>query len=114
MYLVWVPERVERRFGKEGKERLLKEMERVGWEIIEPDGIKKHAKPGDTVVLVGGDELFPFKKVENPTHDPDLYVYTDNLYASLDDDYLIPELALSRLPDGGSLDLLIALLRSIG
>ncbi|RKZ24332.1 hypothetical protein DRQ20_07200 [bacterium] len=114
MYLVWVPERVERRFGKEGKERLLKEMERVGWGIIEPDGIKKRAKPGDTVVLVGGDELFPFKKVENPTHDPDPYVYTDNLYASLDDDYLIPELALSRLPDGGSLDLLITLLRSIG
>ena len=62
--------------------------------------------------LIGGDDLLPFARLENPTQDQDEVVLSDNLYASRDPTYLIPERATGRFPDGGgeSEGMLVALL----
>ena len=62
--------------------------------------------------LIGGDDLLPFARLENPSQDIDEVVLSDNLYASRDPTYLIPERATGRFPDGGgnSEALLVALL----
>lgn len=62
--------------------------------------------------LIGGDDLLPFARLENPSQDMDEVVLSDNLYASRDPTYLIPERATGRFPDGGgnSEALLVALL----
>ncbi|MBN1485829.1 MAG: hypothetical protein JXA37_14035 [Chloroflexia bacterium] len=52
--------------------------------------------------LIGGDELLPFASLPNPSEDADEHVPSDNLYASRDPTYLIPERAVGRLPDGGA------------
>ncbi|MGC8872841.1 MAG: tetratricopeptide repeat protein, partial [Chloroflexia bacterium] len=53
------------------------------------------------LLLIGGDDLLPFARLPNPTDDADETVPSDNLYASRDPTYLIPERAVGRLPDGG-------------
>ncbi len=62
--------------------------------------------------LIGGDDLLPFARLENPSQDIDEVVLSDNPYASRDPTYLIPERATGRFPDGGgsSEGLLVALL----
>ncbi|MGC8958314.1 MAG: tetratricopeptide repeat protein [Chloroflexia bacterium] len=62
--------------------------------------------------LIGGDDLLPFARLENPAQDMDEVVLSDNLYASRDPTYLIPERATGRFPDGGegSERMLVALL----
>ncbi len=62
--------------------------------------------------LIGGDDLLPFARLENPSQDVDEVVLSDNLYASRDPTYLIPERATGRFPDGGgsSEGFLVALL----
>jgi tetratricopeptide (TPR) repeat protein len=54
------------------------------------------------LLLVGGDDLLPFARLDNPTEDSDESVPSDNLYASRDPTYLIPERAVGRIPDGGT------------
>lgn len=67
--------------------------------------IKKKLKH---VLVVGGDTIIPFHRVQNPTYssdDPDTEVLTDNPYASTDEDILIPERSLGRMPDSRSAEL---------
>ncbi len=54
------------------------------------------------LLLIGGDDLLPFARVPNPSEDADKLVPTDNLYASRDPTYIIPERATGRLPDMGA------------
>ncbi len=54
------------------------------------------------LLLVGGDDLVPFARLPNPGEDDDEVVPSDNLYASRDPTYLIPERAVGRIPDDGS------------
>jgi Flp pilus assembly protein TadD len=54
------------------------------------------------LTLVGGGSLLPFALLPNPSEDTDEAVPSDNLYASRDPTYLIPERATGRLPDDGS------------
>ncbi len=54
------------------------------------------------LTLIGGDALLPLAPLPNPTEDGDEVVPSDNLYASRDPTYLIPERATGRLPDDGS------------
>src|SRR4030042_3520466 len=56
----------------------------------------------DFLMLLGGDGVIPFFRLKNPCDDEDNWVYSDNPYASRDDDYLIPERACSRIPDNKS------------
>ncbi len=52
------------------------------------------------LLIVGGDGIVPFHRLPNPVDDQDSDVPSDNPYASRDANYLIPERAVGRLPDG--------------
>ena len=56
------------------------------------------------VLIVGGNDIIPFHRLPNPIDDQDSDVPSDNPYASRDANYLIPERALGRLPDGEGKD----------
>lgn len=53
----------------------------------------------DVVLLLGGDRIIPFFRLDNPCDDGDKTVLSDNPYASRDNDHLIPERACARIPD---------------
>ncbi len=53
----------------------------------------------DFLLLVGGDSIVPFFRLENPCDDSDASVLSDNPYASQDDNFLIPERVCARIPD---------------
>ena len=63
------------------------------------------------LLIVGGDRIIPFHRLPNPVDDQDSDVPSDNPYASRDANYLIPERAIGRLPDGENQGL--ALLRTL-
>jgi hypothetical protein len=52
------------------------------------------------LLIVGGDSIVPFHRLPNPIEDQDADVPSDNPYASRDGNYLIPERAVGRMPDG--------------
>lgn len=54
--------------------------------------------------IIGGPQVVPFALLPNPSEDTDEQVPSDNLYASRDPTYLIPERAVGRLPDHGTGD----------
>lgn len=59
----------------------------------------------DNFLIVGGHAIIPFHVLPNPCGDDgDTVVYSDNPYASRDTDVLIPERALTRLPDDAATD----------
>jgi hypothetical protein len=76
------------------------------------DGLEKaliaSGQPLDSVLLLGGNAIVPFHQLDNPSYsphwDPDKKVLSDNPYASTDDEVLIPERAVGRMPDGRSND----------
>jgi len=65
----------------------------------------------DFLLLIGGDEVIPFFRLDNPCDDGDEKVLSDNPYASRDDDFLIPERVCARIPDNSSEDFIIRQLR---
>lgn len=74
---------------------------------------KLHA---DHFLIVGGHEIIPFHVIPNPCGDDgDTVVYSDNPYASRDLELLIPERALTRLPDDAATDggFFVALLEQV-
>ncbi|MCK4723353.1 MAG: tetratricopeptide repeat protein, partial [Dehalococcoidia bacterium] len=52
------------------------------------------------ILIVGGDSIIPFHRLPNPIDDQDMDIPSDNPYASRDANYLIPERAIGRMPDG--------------
>lgn len=50
-------------------------------------------------LIIGGDDIVPFFKLDNPTDDEDDFIYSDSPYASRDEEYSIPERIVGRLPD---------------
>jgi hypothetical protein len=68
---------------------------------------KALAKKGEMIgalLIVGGPEIVPFHLLPNPTDDADTQVPSDNPYASVDDNYFIPEWPVGRLPGGTNRD----------
>jgi tetratricopeptide (TPR) repeat protein len=59
------------------------------------------------LLLVGGDRILPFHRLPNPVDDDDDYVFSDNPYATTDENYFAPQWAVGRLPSGDSADLII-------
>jgi hypothetical protein len=55
-------------------------------------------------LLLAGDDIVPFHRLPNPAHDDDREVPTDNLYASTDDEPLVVEQAVGRVPDSTDRD----------
>jgi hypothetical protein len=65
------------------------------------------AKKGSMIgalLIVGGPKVVPFHHLPNPTFDADAEVPSDNPYATLDDNYFIPEWPVGRLPGGAGPD----------
>ena len=56
----------------------------------------------DFLLLLGGDEVVPFFRLDNPCDDADEHVLSDNPYASRDENYTVPERICARIPDNGS------------
>lgn len=68
------------------------------------------------LLIIGGHSIIPFHVLPNPCGDDgDKEVYSDSPYASSDDEILIPERALTRLPDDSSGDasFLLSLIENI-
>ncbi len=60
-------------------------------------------------LILGGHSIIPFHELDNPVYDPnnpdldpDRTVFSDNPYASKDNDYWLPERAMGRFPDAAS------------
>jgi len=58
---------------------------------------KKGAMIG-AVLIIGNHEVVPFHSLPNPTDDLDQQVLSDNPYATLDNNYFVPEWPVGRLP----------------
>lgn len=67
------------------------------------------------LLIVGGPEVVPFHHLPNPVEDVDADVPSDNPYATVDDNYFIPEWPVGRLPGGADHDpgVLLDMLRQI-
>jgi hypothetical protein len=79
------------------------------------DDLDKKLVPS-TFLILGGHSIIPFHIIDNPCGDDgDTQVYSDNPYASRDEDILIPERYLGRLPDDSSTNatFIISLLETI-
>jgi len=83
-----------------------------------PEEIKKdfdevEKENATSFLIIGGNDVIPFFQLKNPAGDDgDNIVYSDNPYASKDDDYFIPERSLGRIPDGNNADFLIKILEN--
>jgi len=62
------------------------------------------------LLLVGGDDVIPFCRLPNPSDDGELEVWSDTPYASRDNNFLLPQRAVGRIPDGKKRDILLSLL----
>ncbi len=68
---------------------------------------KALAKRGEMIgalFIVGGPEVVPFHYLPNPTDDADTQIASDNPYATVDDNYFVPEWPVGRLPGGTNRD----------
>ncbi len=66
--------------------------------------LKKRGEMIGALLIVGGPEIVPFHHLPNPTDDSDTQIESDNPYATLDDNYFIPEWPVGRLPGGTNKD----------
>ncbi|MBN2620388.1 hypothetical protein JXB22_04785 [candidate division WOR-3 bacterium] len=67
----------------------------------------------DYVLLIGGDDIVPFFRLKNPCNDDDSMIYSDNPYASTDNDHEIPERACARIPDNADGEYIIRQLNKV-
>ena len=51
------------------------------------------------IIIIGGEDVFPFEKISSHVDDGDNIVCTDNWWVSSADDCVIPEIEISRIPD---------------
>ncbi len=72
--------------------------------------LQAEGKEAKFLLLVGGDDIIPFCRLPNPADDGELEVWTDNPYASRDENFLLPQRAVGRIPDGKKGDILPSLL----
>lgn len=66
--------------------------------------IEKKMGTIDFLLLLGGDDVIPFFRLDNPCDDGDEAVLSDNPYASRDDNFIIPERVCARIPDNQSVE----------
>jgi hypothetical protein len=62
------------------------------------EALGKRGEMIGALLIVGGPEIVPFHHLPNPTLDNDLDVPSDNPYASIDENYFIPQWPVGRLP----------------
>ena len=66
--------------------------------------VEKKMGTFDVLLLLGGDDVIPFFRLDNPCDDADESVLSDNPYSSRDENHIIPERSCARIPDNGSAD----------
>jgi len=64
------------------------------------------------VLLVGGAETIPFHQLPNPADDDDEFIFSDNPYATTDENYFAPEWPVGRIPVDDDVDMLMRLLQN--
>jgi len=64
-----------------------------------------------SLLIVGGDSMIPFHRVDNPADDEDAEVLSDWPYVAREDNHLLSKFSVGRLPDAddGELDTLLTL-----
>jgi hypothetical protein len=77
--------------------------------------LSKRGEMIGALLIVGGPAVVPFHRLPNPTDDADAEVNSDNPYATLDENYFVPEWPVGRLPgeNGSDAGLLLDNLRSL-
>lgn len=72
-------------------------------DIVERARVRKfvhdEACSTDSIILIGNDRTCAFEKVQTPVSDGDGKIDTDNFWSSSMNDMVIPEFAVSRIPD---------------
>ncbi len=68
------------------------------------NALKKRGEMIGALFIVGGPEIVPFHHLPNTTDDADTQIESDNPYATLDDNYFVPEWPVGRLPGGTNRD----------
>jgi len=70
------------------------------------DLIKKFSETNgelENLLIIGGHDIIPFHEIPDPLNDEDrAIVYSDSIYSTIDDDYLLAEWAVGRIPDSKS------------
>lgn len=51
------------------------------------------------LLIIGGNDIIPLHQLPNPTDDMDTTVPSDNPYATIDENYFIPQWPVGRMPD---------------
>ena len=64
--------------------------------------VDTHDQRLDAILIVGGDGVIPFHRFPNPSHDADGAVLSDNPYGCDGGSHHVPDIVVSRLPDGGA------------
>lgn len=62
------------------------------------EALANHGEMVGAVLIVGGPDIIPFHHLPNPTNDSDVDVPSDNPYATIDENYFIPQWPVGRLP----------------
>jgi hypothetical protein len=91
------------------RQRLTDKFGQEGFEQI--DGLLRNigniAETCPFLLIVGDHDVVPFAVLPNPTNDGDV-LFTDDVYGDTDHDTLtMPDIPVTRIPDGNSLDLLV-------
>ena len=60
--------------------------------------LAKHGEMIGAVLIVGPHEIIPFHRLPNPLEDGDVEVFSDNPYGSRDENYLVMDWPVGRLP----------------
>lgn len=63
------------------------------------EALEKRGEMIGAVLIIGGNDIIPFHQLPNPTDDSDLYVLSDNPYATIDENYFVPQWPVGRIPD---------------
>lgn len=91
-------QRLTQRFGQEGFEQIDTLLQELGY----------IAETCPFVLIVGDADVVPYAVLPNPTDDGDV-LFTDDVYGDTDHDELtIPDIPVARIPDGWSLELVLA------
>lgn len=69
--------------------------------------LKKQNEMVGALLIIGNENIIPFHMLPNPTDDDDEIIYSDNPYATTDENYFVPEWPVGRLPSEDHPELLI-------
>lgn len=111
-------QRLTAKFGQQGYNQIesalqplnpiLLDVDSEDWTVIDRQIEATGGEETGTVLILGGDDIVPFPELMNPQKDQDTILHTDDPYADFDnDDDMVIDRPITRIPDGGDLDLVL-------